>query len=154
MCKSCANHPETKSLWPVTHTVSPDRHCSNAWQCMVVHSYIMQFVNLLQATPADRPHGIIVWRTCTENLPTHLTLCQSAPHKSLKIPCEDSVRTCQKKCEKEPNSLPKGHTTRMTRVSVRHIACSWIPCLRKAKFDDSSHVISQFHVTPILTPFI
>ena len=121
-------------------------------QC-VVHSYIMQFVHLLQATPADRPHGIIVRRMHWKHSNTFnaLSLCAS------QITQNSMWRLgayLPQKCEKEPNSLTKGHTTRMTRVSVRHIACSWIPCLRKVKIDDSSHVISQFHVTPVLTPFI
>ena len=64
-------------------------------QRMAMHSFIMQFVHLLQASLVDRSHCIIVWRTCTENIPTQLSLCHSPPHKSLKIPCEDLVRTCQ-----------------------------------------------------------
>ena len=79
------------------------------WQCMAVHSFIMQFVHLLQATPVDRPHCIIVWRTCHwkhSNTVNTKTYCHSPPHKSLKIPCEDLVRTCPKNDEMLKGTIP------------------------------------------------
>ena len=139
MCKSCASHPEAKSLWPVTHSVSPDSHCSNAWQ-------VSCSLSTYWATPADRPHASLCdahWKH--SNTFNTLSFCAS------QITQNSMWRLgvyLPQKCGNEPNSLPKGHTTRMTRVSVRHIACSWIPCLRKAKFADSSYVISQFHSAP------